>query len=315
MKILLPDTIALDEVAAPQGDTLVLYDVRRPVPAEHRDAEVLVVWRNAAENLADAARELNRLQLVQTLAAGPDAVLDAGFATHVALSSGRSLHDATVAEHSLALVLAVIRRLDHLRDAQREGVWDEAFLQAQRHPATEQLYTLAGASVCLWGFGSVARKLAPMLELLGAHVTGVASSAGERDGYRVVDDGGLAEHLGGVDVLVSLLPSTPKTQKAFDRRLLDALKPGAVFVNVGRGATVDEAALVEALVEGRLRAAALDVMAEEPPGAGSPLWNTPNLLITPHAAGNRPRGAAALVTRNLEALHARRAILNAVART
>lgn len=302
MKILIPDTITLTDLSVDSDDELVVYDVTGPIPAGAEDAEVLVAWRNTGENLEEAARTLGSLRLVQTLAAGPDAVLAAGFAPSVAITSGRSLHDATVAEHTLALTLAVIRRLDLLRDAQRESRWDEEFLEAQRDPSTESLYTLAGASVCIWGFGSIARTLAPMLELLGATVTGVASSAGERHGYPVVDDAGLPAHLAGVDVLISLLPATPETEGAFGAELLSALKPGAVFVNVGRGATVDEPALIEALTSGRLRAAALDVMVQEPLPESSPLWTTPNLLLTPHAAGNRPRGAAPLIARNIRAL-------------
>ena len=303
MKILLPDTTDLSALQLGESDTAVVYDPSVAIPAEHRDAEVLVAWRNTAENLADAAQQLGSLRLVQTLAAGPDAVLAAGFSPDVVVTSGRSLHDETVAEHTLALVLALVRRLDLMRDTQRDAVWDEEFLEAQRDPATERLYTLAGAHVCIWGFGSIARTLAPMFELLGARVTGVASSAGTRFGYEVVDDAGLPAHLAGVDVLISLLPATAQTEKAFDAELIDALKPGAVFVNVGRGATVDETALVDALTSGRLRAAALDVMQQEPLPAESPLWATPNLLLTPHAAGNRPRGAAPLIARNLEALH------------
>ncbi|TAJ48598.1 MAG: phosphoglycerate dehydrogenase [Herbiconiux sp.] len=312
MKILIPDTTDLSDLIVDSGHEFVVYDVTAPIPAGARDAEVLVVWRNTAENLADAARTLGSLRLVQTLAAGPDAVLAAGFAPHVAVTSGRSLHDATVAEHALTLTLALIRRLDRLGDAQRESHWDEGFLEAQRDPGTESLYTLAGASVCIWGFGSIARTLAPMLALLGATVTGVASSGGTRDGYEVIDDAGLPAHLAGVDVLISLLPATPATEGAFGAALIDALKPGAVFVNVGRGATVDEHALIEALTSGRLRAAALDVMRQEPLPESSPLWTTPNLVITPHAAGNRPRGAAPLIARNIRALRDGMPLTNSV---
>ncbi|RFA08972.1 phosphoglycerate dehydrogenase [Subtercola boreus] len=302
MKILLPNTIPLDDLIVEAGDEAVRYDVTAPIPHDLRDADVFVAWQNTPDNLASAARELGALRLVQTLAAGPDAVLAAGFRPDVAVTSGRSLHDATVAEHTLALTLALVRRLDRLRDAQRDSHWDDEFLAAQQNPLTAPLYTLAGASVCIWGFGSIARTLAPMFELMGATVTGVASSAGTRFGYDVVDDAGLPAHLAGVDVLVSLLPATPASTGAFDKALIDALKPGAVFVNVGRGATVDEPALIDALRAGRLRAAALDVMVTEPLPADSPLWTAPNLLLTPHAAGNRPRGAAALIARNLQAL-------------
>ena len=112
MKILVPDTIKLDlSQLSAAGENVVVYAVDEPIPAEHRDAEVLVAWRNTRENLADAAKELRALKLVQTLAAGPDSVLAAGFAENVAITSGRSLHDGPVAEHALAIRLALLSQV------------------------------------------------------------------------------------------------------------------------------------------------------------------------------------------------------------
>ncbi|MDJ0336054.1 NAD(P)-dependent oxidoreductase [Salinibacterium sp. G-O1] len=300
MKVLIPNTI---ELKLPDEYTLVEYAADEPIADGHIDAEVLVVWANSAANLQDAAKRLTSLRLVQTLAAGPDAVLNAGFGA-VPVASGRSLHDAPVAEHALALTLALVRRLDTLGDAQRESRWDDGFLTAQRTPETDHLYTLSGAEVLIWGFGSIAATLAPMLELLGARVTGVASTAGTRHGYPVVSTEQLPAQLATTDVLISLLPASPQTRNAFDASLISAMKPTALFVNVGRGATVNETDLMDALRSGRLRAAAIDVMQEEPLPSSSPLWTTPNLIITPHAAGNRPRGASTLVATNLRNLTA-----------
>lgn len=313
VKILVPDTFALDVRPAPE-DEVVGYDPTAPLPADVLDAEVLVAWANAADNLADAARRLERLRWVQTLAAGPDAVLAAGFAPDVTITSGRSLHDGPVAEHTLALLLAVVRHLDELGAAQREHRWDTQHTVAQADPATARRYTLDGAHVVVWGFGSIAARLAPLLTALGARVTGVASSRGERHGYRVVTDEDLADVLPAADVLVSLLPATDATRHAFDAARIDQLPDHAVFVNVGRGATVDEDALVAALREGRLGAAALDVTETEPLPAGSPLWDAPRLVLTPHAAGNRPQGASQLVQENLENLRAGRPLRNVVER-
>ncbi|NQX12487.1 phosphoglycerate dehydrogenase [Microbacteriaceae bacterium VKM Ac-2855] len=296
MKVLVPNTIRLEL----PGVDAVDYDPTGPIPEEHLDAEVLIVWRSTSASVQDAAARMPALRLVQTLAAGPDQIQSAGFAPEVLLASGRSLHDETVTEHTLALVLAAIRRLDRMRDAQQQAHWAEEFNVAQRDPETEQQYTLAGARVAIWGFGSIASHLAPLLKTLGADVFGIASTAGERYGFPVVAD--IAEHLGDVDVLISLLPATEATEKAFDAALIARMKPGAIFVNVGRGATVDEDALLAALGDGRLRVAALDVMREEPLPADSPLWAAPNVILTPHAAGNRPRGASELVRRNLAAL-------------
>ncbi|MGV8896236.1 MAG: NAD(P)-dependent oxidoreductase [Rhodoglobus sp.] len=308
MKVLIPNTI---ELKLPAEYTLVEYAADETIPDEHTDAEVLVVWGNTTANLDDAAKRLTSLRLVQTLAAGPDAVLNAGFGA-IPIASGRSLHDAPVAEHALALTLALVRRLDILGEAQRASRWDAGFLSAQRTPDTDHLYTLSGAEVLIWGFGSIAATLAPMLELLGARVTGVASTAGTRHGYPVVATEQLPTQLASTDVLISLLPASPQTVNAFDATLISAMKPTALFVNVGRGATVDEIDLMDALRSGRLRAAAIDVMHEEPLPTSSPLWSTPNLIVTPHAAGNRPRGASALVATNLQHLASGAPLMNLV---
>ncbi|WP_311211359.1 MULTISPECIES: phosphoglycerate dehydrogenase [unclassified Arthrobacter] len=314
MKILVPDTIDLDaSLLSDTEDNVVVYAVDKPIPSEHRDAEVLVVWRNTSENLTDAARSMPTLKLVQTLAAGPDSVLAAGFADTVAITSGRSLHDRPVAEHALALVLAAIRRLDVLLESQKDASWNAPYNAAQSNPKTEQLYTLDGANVTIWGFGSIAGRLAPLLAALGAKVTGVANSKGERYGFPVVSTEELPDVLRTTDVLISILPATPETTDSLNDAILRALPETAVFVNVGRGATVDEDALLAALQEGRLRVAALDVTKEEPLPSDSRLWDAPNLIITPHVAGNRPKGSAQLVTANITALKEGRTLTNQVA--
>ncbi|GGJ32237.1 phosphoglycerate dehydrogenase [Paenarthrobacter histidinolovorans] len=314
MKILVPNTIELDLTdLASSGDEIVVYEVDKAIPGEHRDAEVLVVWRNTSDNLSDAARAMPGLRLVQTLAAGPDSVLAAGFADTVAITSGRSLHDGPVAEHALALILAAVRRLDVLMESQKSGTWNQPYNAEQSNPATEQLYTLDGAKVTIWGFGSIAGRLAPLLAALGAEVTGVASSKGERYGFPVVAADGFPEVLRSTDVLISILPATPETTDALNDEVLRQLPASAVFVNVGRGATVDEGALLGALREGRLRAAALDVTRIEPLPADSELWSAPNLIITPHVAGNRPKGSAKLVLANISALKEGKPLTNQVA--
>lgn len=287
---------------APGGtDTVVAYAMNEPVPEEHTDAEMLVTWSSPPKILADAARRLPRLRWVQTLSAGPDVALRAGFGPDVVISSGQSLHDDTVTEHTLALVLATVRRIDVSLAAQREHHWAKEIAFAQADPVTGREYTLDGARVTIWGFGSIALRLAPLLTALGARVTGVASRAGERSGYPVVGPDGLDALLAETDLLISLLPAIPATRHILDARLLGLLPPSARFVNVGRGATVDEEALADALQSGRLAGAALDVMETEPLPEDSPLWDLPNLILTPHVAGGRPRGAARFLADQLTA--------------
>lgn len=313
MKILVPDTIDLDLVSS-DGLEVVTVSAQAGSYVGHEDAEMLVVWQNSPTNLAAAARELPNLLLVQALAAGPDAVLQAGFADGVLIASGRGLHDIPVAEHTLALTLAAVRRLTHLADEQRAHRWDSVYNPAQADPVTAQQYTLHGATVAIWGFGSIAALLAPMLTALGAQVVGIATTAGERHGFTVVASGSVDELLARTDVLISLVPHTADTESLFSAELFGRLKHGAVFINSGRGRTVDEAALIAALESGQLRAAAVDVTREEPLPAESDLWDAPNLLVTPHIAGNRPVGARELVAANAAALASGEGIRNLVAR-
>lgn len=313
MKLLLPNSLPLAP-ALPEGVTAVGYDVAAPVPDEHLDAEALVVWGNSGDDLAAVAGRMPRLRWVQTLAAGPDAVLGAGFPDGVLITAGVGLHDRPVTEHALALVLALVRRLPAAVRAQAEHRWADELGGLQPLHPPGAVTTLLDARVLVWGFGHIGQTLAPLLAQLGARVRGVGRRAGERSGFPVVAEDQLAAELGQTDVLVMILPATPDTANALDADRLAALPPHAQVVNVGRGSTVDEEALVAALVDGRLAGAALDVTAVEPLPADSPLWDAPNLLLTPHAAGGRPVGADALIAGNLAALLRGAELTNVVAR-
>ncbi|WP_328477434.1 phosphoglycerate dehydrogenase [Actinoplanes sp. NBC_00393] len=311
MKVLLPDTVELDP-RLPAGTTAVVYDVRRPVPDEHTDAEVLVVWGNPADTLSDAATRLKSLRWVQTLAAGPDAVLAAGFAPDVLITAGLGLHDRTVAEHTLALALAAARRLNLLIRAQIGHRWATELGGLQPVHEAGAFRTLRDAKVVIWGFGGIAATLAPLLTALGAQVTGVARQAGTRHGYPVVTEEAFPELLPHTDLLISILPATPATERALNAGVLAQLQPHAWVINVGRGSTLDEVALLNAIRSGRLAGAALDVFDTEPLPPNSPLWDEPNIIISPHAAGGRPVGAADLITANLQAFQEGRPLRNIV---
>ena len=313
VKLLLPDSLPLAP-DLPEGVTAVTYAAGAPVPPEHRDAEALVVWGSSAADLAAVAGDMPRLRWVQSLAAGPDAVLRAGFAEDVVITSGAGLHSATVTEHALALLLALVRRLPAAGRAQAEHRWARELGGLQPLHPEGAVTTLLDARVLVWGFGAIGQTLAPVLRALGASVRGVARSAGERSGFPVVAEADLEAELAGTDVLVMVLPATEATRHALDARRLALLPPHALVVNVGRGTTVDEAALAGALTAGRLGGAALDVTETEPLPADSPLWDAPGLVLTPHAAGGRPVGADALVAENVAALLAGRELRNVVAR-
>ncbi|GLX99862.1 MULTISPECIES: NAD(P)-dependent oxidoreductase [Actinoplanes] len=313
MLVLLPDTMPLSPTL-PDGVTVSVYDTQAPLPDSCRDAEVLVVWGNSAANLTDCAQRLPRLRWVQTLAAGPDAVLRAGFAPSVVVTAGLGLHDRTVAEHALALTLAAARRVNLLVRAQIGGRWAGELGGLQPVDAPGTFRTLRDANVVIWGFGGIAGTLAPLLAALGARVTGVARTAGERHGFPVVTAASLPTLLPDTDLLISILPGTPETDRVLDAAVFAGLPEHAWVLNVGRGSVLDEEALVAALRAGRLGGAALDVFAVEPLPASSPLWDEPNVIISPHAAGGRPEGADALLSENLALFRTGRPLRNVVAR-
>lgn len=311
--MLLPTNVAL-HVTPVDGVQFIDYDVTQPIPEEHEDADFLVVWANAQRLLDDSARRLTKLRWVQALSAGTDNVEAAGFADDVIVTSGRTLHDLTVAEHTLALVLAAARRLHTLTRAQIGHRWAREIGGPQPDPSPGVFSTLRGARILIWGFGGIALALAPHLVALGATVTGVARTARETNGFRVIDEDDLATQLSLTDVLIMILPATPDTFNALDADRLAQLPKHAWVVNVGRGSSVDEDALLAALRERTIAGAALDVTKTEPLPVDSPLWGDANLIITPHAAGGRPLEASAMIDENLSAHLAGRPLRNLVSR-
>jgi phosphoglycerate dehydrogenase-like enzyme len=301
MKILLPDTMPLHP-ELPDGWEAVVVPAREEIPARHRDAQVLVVWGASRRHLASAARDLPDLRLIQSLAAGVDGILAAGFDPQVAVATGAGLHSATVSEHALALILALLRRLPEADAARARHEWDQDLGGLQPLNPPERLNSLLGARVLVWGFGEIGRHLAPLLQALGAEVTGVARSAGTRAGIPVITDAQVPEVLGRTDVLVDVLPATASTDHAIDAEVLSALPSRAVVINVGRGNSVDQDALRRALEDGQIAAAGIDVTDPEPLPADDPLWDAPHLLLTPHGAGGRPVGADQRIAANVRAL-------------
>ncbi len=313
LTVLVPTTVELP-ATSPEGTRYLPYDVTEPLDPELLDAEVLVVWGNPDPMLADAARKLRRLRFVQLLSAGFDNAIRAGFDEDVVIASGTGLHDRPVAEHALTLTLAAARRLHRAFRAQLDHEWATDIGGLQPEPSPGVFSTLRGARVLIWGFGSIGKTLEPHLTALGATVTGAGRSARQEGHVTVIGQEGITEELGRTDVLIMILPSTPETRRVLDADTLGALPPHAWVLNVGRGDAVDEAALIDALTAGTIAGAAIDVTTVEPLPADSPLWDAPNLIITPHAAGGRPLGWSELLAENLDALLGDRPLRNLVER-
>lgn len=314
MKLLITSTAPFD-FEPPEGVDVVYFDPSQPLEPHMLDADAAVVEGIVGSGLAELARTATQLRWVQALAAGPDGLLRAGFADHVQLTSGRGFHDKTVAEHTVAITLAAALRIPDLVHAQDRREWaHDEFGPWRRLHHPERTSTLIDANVLIWGFGSIAQTMAPIFTALSAKVRGVANSAGVRAGYEVFSEADLPTLLPETDVLVMVLPTAPATENALNAQRLALLKRTALVVNVGRGTTVDEEALAAALHAGTIAGAVLDVARVEPLPADSPLWDAPNLLLTPHMAGGRPVGAGDLIRRNIEHLRRGEPLENLVRR-
>ncbi|KAF3000769.1 hypothetical protein E8E13_004934 [Curvularia kusanoi] len=313
-KLLYPTSLAFDaSLLEGYSVDLVPYDVKSPIPSEHTDAQVLITWTNSASNLKDAAQRLTSLRWIQSLAAGPNDVLGAGFdPKKITITTGSGLHDHTVAEHTLGLLLAAARKFHLMRDAQAEGRWPGELGGPQPDRPKGAFTTLQGANVVVWGFGNIAKCLTPWLVALGAKVKGVARSKGVRDGVEVYSEQDLETILPETDALVMILPGSEATNNALSRERLALLPKHAWVVNVGRGTSVDEEALADALEKGEIGGAALDVFVKEPYPEGGRLWKTPNTIVSPHAAGGRPQDPEDLVAWNLRKFLAGQELKNVI---
>ncbi len=198
----------------------------------------------------------------------------------------------------MAMMLALCRELlashrDQLTD--RSWHYDERRYRSVR---------LTGATVLLLGYGAIGRRLTELLAPYSCKLYALRRQARSEAGVRVVRVEELTAVLPLADHVVNILPENEATRGFVNARRLACLKPGARFYNIGRGATVDQRALAEALASGRLGAAYLDVTTPEPLPPGDPLWEAPGCYITPHTAGGRHDQDRALVEHFLENLAA-----------
>jgi len=248
--------------------------------ARAHEADVICVsmmWRNEVLDVAP------RLRFVQSISAGTDQYDRAAFAARgVRLASAAGVNANAVAEHAMAMMLATERHIVSGRDHQARAHWRPMISTIAAREAE-----LTGRTLVIVGLGRIGSRLARFAKAFDMTVIGVKRDpASGADGVdRVVATADLARVLPEADFLVLACPLTAETENLIDARALALLKPTALLVNVARGRVVDEDALIAALQSGRLRAAALDVTREEPLPAASPLWSMPNVLVTPHTAG------------------------------
>jgi phosphoglycerate dehydrogenase-like enzyme len=230
----------------------------------------------------------------------------------VVLTNSRGMSADVIAEHVVGVTLALFRSLPLAVIRQAEHVW------AQDEMSARHSRTIGGAEVLVVGLGAIGSAVARRMAALGAHVTGIRRRVEAPPVEGVVSVLPLEEltaALGRADVAVVATPHTRDTRGLIGSREFAAMKPDGILVNVSRGRLVDEAALVTALETGRIGGAALDVFEHEPLSVESPLWDLPNVLITPHTSGFRRDhwdAATSLFAENLRRFEAGHPLLNVV---
>jgi phosphoglycerate dehydrogenase-like enzyme len=317
------DWAPLRKVLVPDWDPQVLPQLRTAVPGVE-----FVVAQDAAEaaRLApgvDAAvgfcspeilAAAPKLRWIQAMSAGVErcvaipAVRERG----LLLTNMQRVAGPVMAEHVMALMLAFSRSLQFYIPEQRAGRWTPDV------PPPARSLELQGKTVLVAGLGGIGTEVARRAHAFGMEVT--ATRASGREGPPFVSYVGLPEELPTLvreaDFVVNTLPLTAQTRGLFDAKLFAAMKPGAIFVNVGRGGSVVQDDLVAALRSGRLAGAGLDVTDPEPLPAGHPLYSLPNVILTPHVAADTDLGNAArwaIVRENLRRYAAGEPMLSEVA--
>ncbi|MGE0714409.1 MAG: D-2-hydroxyacid dehydrogenase [Alphaproteobacteria bacterium] len=274
-----------------RGTGLVSHEVtsRAEMLARAGEADVMVVsglWDNAL------VAQPSRLRYVQSISAGVDRYDLAAFTwAGVRLASGKGTNANAVSDHGMALILAMTRHIPQACANQVRRHW-----RGMIGHTPDREDELEGKTLLVVGLGTIGGRLARLARAFGMTVIGLRrdpAAGGDADSVRAMSD--LPAVLPQADFVALTCPLTPETHRLIDARALAAMKPTARLVNLARGRVVDEGALIAALGRGTIAGAALDCVEEEPLPSTSPLWDMPNVLITPHTGGETQRCEARIL--------------------
>lgn len=287
--ICVPDAQARDLIGElPSGVEVVIWDGTGSPPPGSDKVEFLVA-RYMSAATKEALEQLPALRVVQLLSAGVEAWLDR-VPDGVLLCNARGVHGPSTAELAVAGILSVLRQLPRFVRAQDNHEWDRTDTDG-----------LDSKRVLILGAGDIGRRIAAAVEVFDARVTFVARRV--REGVHGLAE--LPDLLPEHDIVVVAVPHTPETNHLVDAEFLAAMHDGALLVNIARGPIVDTDALLAELTKTRLHAF-LDVTDPEPLPAEHPLWDAPNLVLTPHVGGGTygwQGRAYALVRAQVERFH------------
>ena len=252
--------------------------VEQLLPLLDEAEALLMVGPMYSPAVASAVAAARKLRWIQTLSAGYENLQKFGVPPGVTITNAGDSWAIAVAEHAMALLLALSKRLPEAVTNQRNHVWDRGIF--------ERMASLQGRTLVVVGFGAIGQAVAQRARAFGMNVFAVTRDAAPTSlADRVYPAGELENALQLADAVVLGVPSSPETVRLLNERTLSACKRGCMVINVARGDVVDQDALAAALRSGHLGGAALDVMVPEPLPESNALWDAPNLLITPHVAG------------------------------
>jgi D-2-hydroxyacid dehydrogenase (NADP+) len=244
------------------------------LPPDIADVDVLISF--AIELKDEFYQRAGRLKWVQCLATGVDHVLRCpSLKPETLLTSGRGIHGAPMRETIVFLMMGVAREARRLAQAQQSHAWDRRFWSL-----------LGGKTAVIVGVGVIGVATAKLLKAFEMQVVGVTRTPRAIDGFdEIMPTAELKAAAVRADYLINILPASKDNLLLFDGSIFAAMKPSAYYISAGRGQTVDEAALIEALRERRIAGAGLDVFQTEPLPTDSPFWDLPNAFILPHLGG------------------------------
>jgi phosphoglycerate dehydrogenase-like enzyme len=298
----------VDDIRRAAASEFEVFQARSDEDVARRLAETEVMYGFRLDG--DSVKRAARLKWVQATSAGIERALFPEFVnSSIVLTSASGIHAVQISEHALAMMLSLARKLPQFVRRQAKGVWDTA--------PSDEMGEVYEKTLGIVGLGNIGEALAVRAKALGMRVVGVKNSPLGYNGAadEVMGPGAMERVFRESDYVVALLPVTAGTTGIISAAMIAAMKPTAFFVNLGRGATVDEEALVAAIEYGKIAGAGLDVFAKEPLPARSKLWKMENVIITPHVAGTSPRyweRATALFSENLRRYAAGEELLNVV---
>jgi phosphoglycerate dehydrogenase-like enzyme len=267
-----------DLLSPRSGVTYRFIQPSSPPPDGALDVDALFIWNVRSRVLRDNWSRLHRLRWVHAGTAGVEWVLFSELVeSDVVVTNSRFIFDRALAEYVIGMMLVLSKDFQTTFGHQAEHRWDQ-----------REGDTLDGKVVVFVGVGPIARRTAQLARAFGMVVRGIGRTArpADPDFGDIASPESMHALFADADFVVMVLPNTPLTAGLVDAAALAALKPSARLVNVGRAATLDQDALVSALREGRLAAAAMDVVRPEPLPPEDPLWDVPNLMISPHMSGD-----------------------------